>query len=165
MIELVQQSIVLRDQPVVVVAPKPETIINVVASQGAKGEQGLTGPEGKGAQVEVIAGDLVGGHRIVGYDSGGILRYASNNNLDFASSTLGLTLNAALAGATVTVATNREVQHSSWNWIMTQPIYLGVLGQMTQVPPEPPAAAFLLQVGFPTAPDKMWVEVEFPIFH
>lgn len=162
MIELKTETLILQQPVVTLVEQLPETVVNVVPERGPKGQKGDQGPEGEGAQTVVIADQAVQGHHIVGYAANGQLQHASNDNLDFASTTLGLTLNAALVGEEVTVATNREVQHSGWSWIVGQPIFLGTMGMMTQVPPDVPAA-FLLQVGFATAPDKMWVEVEIGI--
>jgi hypothetical protein len=162
-ITIVQNTIVLKETALKIVEQAKQPIINVVPAQGARGLPGEQGPEGLGAQVIVPAGDLIHGHRVVGYGNLGQLQQMDNRDLDHMVSVLGVSLNAATVGEPVTVATNREVQHSSWSWVMHQPIYLGIEGTLTQVPPESPAAEFLLQVGFPTAPDKLWVEVEYGI--
>ena len=153
-------TIVVREPAAVVTLPLPPTKIVIEAKQGLQGLTGPMGPTGEGAEITVIATAPVSGHRVVGYNNAGDLRHASCIDLDYFSSTLGLTLNAALPGESVTVATNREVAFSGWNWVMGGAIFLSVDGEMIQVPP---TTAFLLQVGFPTAPDKMWVEVQIGI--
>lgn len=143
--------------PLLLMDAKPAVL--VVAKQGDKGPQGIEGPAGAGAEITVVADQVLSGHRIVGYSLTGELVNASNQDLNFFSSVLGLTLNAALVGENVTVAINREVVHAGWSWTMGLPIFLATNGTMTQTPPDAPAL-FSMQVGFPTSPTSMWVEID-----
>lgn len=162
MLEIEPPVIVLQEQqPALVIAPEPVKL-ELNAKYGAKGDPGSVGPigpAGEGAEVIVPAGAAISGHKIVGYDASGALVHADNTDLNSFSSVLGLALNAALIGADVTVAINREVTHSGWSWVMGVPIFLDASGSLTQTPPAFPAL-FSLQVAFPTSPTSAWIEVQ-----
>ncbi len=108
------------------------------------------------------AGTALSGHRAVVLDESYNLQYASNLNLADAHRVFGITKSAAAQGAPVEVIHDGEVQEPSWSWTVGGAIYLGSDGTLVQSEPAQPAL-FLLQVGFATAIDRMFLSIGVPI--
>jgi hypothetical protein len=106
------------------------------------------------------AAQAIGAHRIVRSVSATQVDYASQDDLSHADDVLGLSLNAASTGAQVEVLRDGEIVEPSWSFIALLPIYLGVNGLLTQVPP---ASGFLLPVGFATSPTSAVIDIGTPI--
>lgn len=128
-----------------------------IAKQGQPGQPGPVGPSGDNL-IYVAAGATVNGHRIVGYNAAGDLVKASNEDLQFIETVVGLSLTSGLINDLITIAVGGEVTHSGWNWLPSQPIFLDNAGGLTQFPPVAPAL-FSLQVAFPTSPTSLWVQI------
>lgn len=151
---------VVKEKTVVV---RSTTAIKIIHS----GFQGLPGPRGlpgSGAEVLMEAGINLGGHRVVAPGPQG-LEYADWNLRDTAMRVCGITMGAAAQGGEVSIRNYGEVQEGSWNWDLTKPVYLGSNGTLTQNVPGESGASFTLVVGFPSAPDTLFITIREPIFH
>lgn len=117
------------------------------------------GPKGESSAVLNIytAGASLSGHRMVTLNSSQQLIYATNINLDHAEKVLGMTMGAAAAGDLTQVIRSGELSEPSWNWTLGQPIFLGLDGLLTQVPP---ASGFLLHVAFPISATRVFVDIK-----
>lgn len=128
---------------------------------GTQGAQGPAGPSG-GAAISVTAASAIGGHRIVVLDDAGAPAYASNQDINHLSKVLGMTLNAANPGDTLSIVRTGDVVEPTWNWTLNLPVFLGTNGLLTQTPPSTPAL-FSQVVGFPITATKMFVNIREPI--
>ena len=128
-------------------------------AQGPAGPQGPVGPAAS-SFVTYPAGVPLSGHKVVRSDSSGGVIYASSDLLQDANAVLGLSLNAALLGAPVNVQVAGEAVDSIWSFTPGLPVFLGVAGSLTQVPP---AAGFQLIVGVAAASDRLVIQIKQPI--
>ena len=122
-----------------------------------KGERGLPG-----AAIEVTAIVAIGGHRVV-IREGDSASYATNENLQHGMKVLGITENASDAGGTLSVIRSGKVSEPTWSFDVSKPVFLGVNGLLTQVPPTFPEAAFSLIVGFPLSATEIFVSLREPL--
>ena len=137
------------------------TVVIAAGQQGPAGIPGIPGPAG-GTAMQFTATSAIGGHRVLSLNAANELIYASSDDLGTAHKIVGLSLNAASPGGTVSVMRSGEVEEPSWNWVTTLPVYLGANGLLTQTPPVVPAA-FSLIVGFPTSTTGLFISVREPI--
>jgi hypothetical protein len=96
-----------------------------------------------------VAGDNLGGHRVVTLNESNQLVYASNDNSGQIEAPLWLTLGAISSGAIDSVLAFGPITEPSWSW-NPGPVYLDVDGLLTQDAPEAPAL-FAVQVGYATS--------------
>jgi hypothetical protein len=85
--------------------------------------------------------------------------YADNTILSHANKILGMTTEATLTGATVTIQTGGEITDSSWSWVLNTPIWLSSSGLLTQVAP---VTGFSLIVAFPISTTKIYINLREP---
>jgi len=122
---------------------------------------GPAGPAGAGtAEITILAGATLSGHRAVKELSDGTVVYASKDTLGDRHAPIWLTLGAAASGTPVTVQTYGEVTEPSWAWTSGQPIWLGANGLLTQVIP---STGFVLQVASALEPTVLYWEPKVPI--
>lgn len=128
----------------------------------SEADPGPPGPPGPGASITstVIAGETLSGHRAVTVHLDGMAYYASNDDLGDATRQVWLTLGAALTGTDVEIQPLGVITEPSWNWT-DDPVFLGVSGVLTQVPPTSPA--FMIQLGQPTGPTTLMFNPRTPI--
>lgn len=100
-----------------------------------------------------VAGEDLGGHRVVTLSESNTIVYASNDNSGQVEAPLWLTLGAIGVGATDSVLAYGPITEPSWSW-NPGPVYLGTDGLLTQDSPEPPAL-FNVQVGFATSSTRV----------
>ena len=139
-------------------------IINVSISE--MGIQGNPGEKGDpGTTVLKVAGEALGGHRMVTVDDQGLGKvwYAYNTNISHLHRVLGMTTGAVAEGDTASILTFGEWHSDTWNWVQYNSIYLGVNGLLTQVVPTYPDSAYLQIIGFPTSPTSMMLRIAEPI--
>ena len=145
--------------PVVVVSPVTETRVIVTGIQGPPGppgERGPVGPPGAGGDATILTrptAAAIGGHRVVIQEADGTVSYADHTDPAHADMALGLTIEAADAGAEIQILVGGETIEPSWTWDVTRPIYLGATGLLTQTPP---TTGFLQQVAIPLAADRIY---------
>lgn len=128
-------------------------------------EVGFLGPQGVPVETTLnyTAGVNVSGHHAVTYDTTGKAVYASNTELLHMGKILGITNNAALIGDSVVVRKYGYIDEPSWSWDTDKPVYLGENGALTQVVPEQPLSKFILVLGYPVTPTKLFVNIGTPI--
>lgn len=90
-----------------------------------------------------VAGEALSGHRVVRFDSSGIVWYADKDSAGTAPHAVGITTGAVSLGALATVTLCGKVVEGFWTWV-AGPVWLGDDGQMTQTPP---ISGALVQVG------------------
>lgn len=154
-------TVVKERRDFVVVERKNERHVVTVGQAGPPGPPGLPGPAGGSASV-YTATTPIGGHRVLTMTAGGDLAYASNDDVDSIGRVLGISINAAGAGGSVSVVRAGDVEEPSWDWVVSLPIYLGANGMLTQTPPESPAV-FSLIVGFPLTSTSLFFSPREPI--
>ncbi|MDH2313163.1 hypothetical protein [Methylobacterium brachiatum] len=142
-----------------VVVPAEPAVARVVVP----GPMGAGGPPGASAagnrsETAVPAATALSGHRAVRGTPAGAA-YASAATLADLGTVLGVTTGAAAAGADVAVVSSGAVDEPSWSWA-AGPVWLGVDGALTQLPP---AGAFLQQIGVAASPTRLIVSLGLPI--
>lgn len=110
--------------------------------------------------LQLIAEGDIGGHRVVRAVFPSSARYASNTTLSDAPNVVGLTLGAVSSGTITKVVTSGGIIEPSWAWVEGLPIFVGVLGNLTQIPP---TTGFQLIVGVATSPTSIFVSIRQPI--
>ncbi|TVM31153.1 hypothetical protein [Oceanidesulfovibrio marinus] len=113
-----------------------------------------------GEIVGRVAGQDIGGHRVVVVGTDGLAYIADKDTPAHAAAVLGLSLGAVSSGAEMSIRTNGESEMSGWTWTPQAPVFLGPNGTLIQAPP---TTGFILAVGFATAPTKIWVRIGVPI--
>lgn len=129
----------------------------------AMGGGTVPGPGTDSQQLQFMAEATLSGHRLVMLADSGRVAYASNAQLGHAGLVLGMTTGAAMTGAAVNVHRSGPFTEPSWSWTPDAPLFLGADGLFTQEPPQYPAAAFSLVVGFALTPTKILVGIHEPI--
>jgi len=116
---------------------------------------------GSGASTTYLgtAEETLGGHRVVALHDGlvGYADYTTPTDID---AVLGLTTAAVLSGSEVSVVLMGEVIESSWSWDTTKPIYLGVVGTLTQTLP---TSGFVMKIGYPITTTSMMIDLGIPL--
>jgi hypothetical protein len=126
------------------------------------GRPGVPGPPGAAADVAgqlratAPAGADLSGHRLVTPQADGTLRYLSNADAADLGAPCWLTVGSALAGTDAVVLVYGAITEPSWSWT-SGPLYLGADGLLTQTPPTAPSAAFIVSVGYATAPTSIFL--------
>jgi hypothetical protein len=109
--------------------------------------------------VSFPASVALGGHRVVRLLAGSLI-YAGKDSLTDSDIVLGLTLEAADAGAPARVLVSGPVTESSWSWTPDLPIFLSSAGLMTQTPI---AEGFSLIVGKAVSATEIYFGIKMPI--
>lgn len=146
------------DEQVLVNAAGESHVVTTAAEQGPPGPPGPAGSSGA-VNLPFIAGMTLSGHRAVRAEAGEAV-YADCTVLTDAQQVLGITLGAAMAGASVDVQASGEMVEPSWSWTPGLPVFLGVNGLLTQTPP---AVGFQLIVAVAVSPTKIIVGIKQPI--
>lgn len=160
--EQVVSTIDILDEGIVSITEESLTLVSE-AIQGPQGIQGIQGPPGALLIFSYSASIAISGHRIVSLNGLGEVEYASSGNITQANRIVGMTMNAAVPGGLVSVQKFGELTEPSWNWTLSQPIYLSIDGALTQTPPSTPASQFSVIVGFPISPTAIFVNIGNPI--
>jgi hypothetical protein len=112
-----------------------------------------------GLAVVRKAGTAISALRLV-WELDGEVALLGHDDLAHIDQALGLTLSAGQAGDDVTVLPLGEAEDAGWNW-QPGPVWLGLDGMLTQIPPETGA---LLRIGSALGPQRLYVRLEAPIF-
>ena len=96
------------------------------------------------------------------YADAGIIFNADNTDPATMDQVIGVTLTDAIIGAEIEVVTDGVINNPAWTWA-EGPVFVDVAGAMTQVPPTPPAAGYLLKIGVPTTPTQLTIDFDRPI--
>ena len=132
------------------------------ALQGPVGPQGPIGLPGS-AVFTKTAGQTVSGHRVIKLDAAGKVVYASNTTASDAFAVFGITTQAASLDTEVAIASTGDITELSWSWTPGLPVFLGVDGILTQVPPESPAV-FQLVIALAVDSNTLVLTKQPPLF-
>lgn len=121
------------------------------------GGSGLCTREDRG---DYICAENISGQRIVKQNPDGTISYADHNDIAGMDATLGLSLQAGLAGGAISVLFFGEYSHAGWTWVPKKPIFLGTSGNITQTAP---TTGFLLRIGFASEADEIVLRIDTPI--
>lgn len=103
--------------------------------------------------ISVVASVAIGGHRVITMSG----EYADCDNPAHGSAIAGVTLQAVSAGQPLDAQYLGEMEELSWHWTLNQPVYLGTLGQLTQIPPE---TGILIEIGRPITATKLLIDIQ-----
>lgn len=107
-----------------------------------------------GSNITLVAGETIGGNRVVGVQADGKAYYVNQSNATCRDA-IGLTTGAANIGMPVVIQTDGILTEPSWTWAASLPIWLANTGQLTQALP---TTGYLFQIGTPIGPTKMRIE-------
>ncbi len=110
--------------------------------------------------ISKIAGDVLGGHKIVKLNSSGKAIYADKDIIEDANQVLGITKHSASANESIYIQTYGEMIEPTWNWNLALPIFLGNNGVLTQTAP---TSGFTLIIGFPLTVTSIYIDIKQPI--
>ena len=105
------------------------------------------------------AAQALSGHRVLKATIDGA-NYASSDVIEDASAVIGISVEAASAGALIQIQTDAELSEPSWNWAVGKPVFNGLNGLLTQTSP---SAGYSLVVGLATSPTTILISVKQPI--
>lgn len=148
-----------RDTVSVVTSLDTVSVITTAAEQGPPGPVGPIGQAGA-TYLTYLADGPLSGHRVVRPTTAGAVGYASSAIAMDANSALGITVGAALSGASIDVQAAGEMTEASWSWLPGLPVFLGLNGLLTQVPP---SSGFQLVVGVAVTATKLAINIKQPI--
>jgi hypothetical protein len=126
------------------------------------GIQGPAGAPGQGA-VELmtkVAGESLGGHRVIIIDSDNKVYYADRTNPVHMYKVVGITRGAVNSGDNVEIQTYGLMTELSWNWTAGQPLFLDTNGLLTQTPP---TNGFLLIIAEALTSTDIFISIKNPI--
>jgi hypothetical protein len=106
--------------------------------------------------VALTAGENLSALRAVTTDGAGAAVYASNDTLANAQ-VIGITSNAASAGAGVTIKTSGIVTDAGWSWTKGT-VFLGTNGTLTQTAPS--GGAILVHVGRALTATTLQIDID-----
>lgn len=124
------------------------------------GIQGDPGPSGS-AGTNLTSDIAISGHKVLARTATG-LENASCDNPVHASTVIGVSLNAAAPGDPITVISYGEITEPSWNWTPLLPVFLGLNGLLTQIPPTT-SGLFSLIIGFAVSAHVLFVSLGVPM--
>lgn len=124
--------------------------------------QGPPGPPGPGTLLTVTAtaGVLLSGHRAVVADDEGLLIYADRLLLEEIDRPVWLTTRSWSVGDEATVVAYGTVDEPSWAFTPGLPLYLGLNGLLSQIPP---ITGFLLRLGVAVTATRIFFNPGVPI--
>lgn len=136
----------------------PEVHAVTVGEQGPAGRPGIPGPAG-GVAVERLAGAPLSALRVVWEGASGDVYTLDYRDAGAVFQLLGVTLTAAGTGQAINVQRSGVLDDSAWSW-QPGPIWLGVDGALTQVPP---ADGFCVLCGSAVSATRIILNVQTPI--
>jgi hypothetical protein len=110
--------------------------------------------------ISKVAGQIIGGHRVVVPSLYGRVIYADKDEASHANNIIGITKQAALENESVIIQTCGEMIEPTWNWTLSLPIFLGNTGLLTQIIP---VNGFALIIGYPLTPTSIYIDIKQPI--
>lgn len=159
MIEVVEVHPVIVEERSVTIREVSERQVVFGGEQGPQGPQGIPGQVG-GTVLQYVAGENLGGHRMVVLNDSQQAVYASNDNPAHAVKVLGMTTGAANIGDLSTIQTGGEITEPSWDWVLNTPVCLSTNGLLTQTQP---LTGFIQIIGFPITTTKIFINLREPI--
>jgi hypothetical protein len=148
------------DQSVSAITIEPQQAPQIIVEPGgasytsqASESRAFSGEHGVAQPISAL--------RVVYLNGDGLFDYASSDEPSHAYRIAGVSLNTIQIGSTAAVLRQGLISESSWNWALGTPVFLGLNGNLTQIPPE---SGFLLRVGYPETANSLYVEFSPPIY-
>lgn len=135
------------------VGASPPSLFLSLSNRGMPGPQG---PAGATTLTGTAGALALSGHRVVKPTAGG-LEYCDAGIAGDADTAIGITTQAASAGASVSFQASGELEESSWSWTVGGLVYCAPNGVLTQSYSS--AWAFVQVVGVASAPTKLAVQI------
>ncbi|GAA5785661.1 hypothetical protein [Chitiniphilus shinanonensis] len=150
--------VVVQQPATVVIEQRTRTeVVEVAGRQGPPGPAGPIGPAG-GSAFTRRRGETLSALRVV-YEQAGEVFALDYRDAAHIGQLLGLTLTAGDAGSEVDVQRSGAIDDAGWSWT-PGPVWLGVAGALTQVPP---ADGFDVLVGAAVSATRLILDVSDPI--
>lgn len=152
-------AIAVREKAPSVVAVKASVSQRVILAglRGAIGRQGEIGPAG-GSAFQRAAGEDMSALRVV-YELDGEVFYLDYRDEAHINLVMGMTLTAAQVGEPINVQRSGFVDDTGWNWV-PGPVWLGVAGSITQVPP---SDGFDILLGAAVSATRITLNIQPPV--
>jgi hypothetical protein len=148
------QTATVQDNGVLVAE---EQVLQHVVQGGVQGPPGVPGAS---TQFEYHpAGMTLGGNRAVTVNSLGQLVYPDQTQIN--TWCLGVTKHSALTGELVQVQIFGSHTEPSWSWNAGEPVFLGLNGTLTQIPP---VSGQFVTVGTAQTPTRIFIDINPPIY-
>lgn len=109
-----------------------------------------------GAFIKRLAGEDVGGHRVVRNSSGSV-RLADAATAGHGAGILGITTGAASSGDEATVQVYGPLTEPTWTWTPNLPVYCGASGVLTQSAPDD---GFVRQVAIAETATRIFIDLQ-----
>jgi hypothetical protein len=134
--------------------------VTEVITEGLQGPMGPPGPPGGlvDALAVKLAGEYIGGHRVVVVGADDRAMLADPDNAGHADLIFGVATGASYAGEAVTIRRAGEMREPSWAWEAGKVVFAGAGGVLTQTPPSD--GAYLAEVGRAIAPNLIDIKIE-----
>lgn len=130
------------------------SVTNIVTSA----TQGPPGPPGSDSKAYLIAGESLGGNRVLTLSAGQAV-YASNLNNNHLGRVIGLSTTAVVSGASVEVIQQGELNGFS-GLVQDTKYYLGDNGVLVD---SAPSSGFIQQIGVASSSTKLLINIQAPI--
>jgi len=115
---------------------------------------GIPGRDGSGAtDLDLVAETSIGGHRAVAVSAAGEAHHADPTAVGGVP-VVGVSVNAATIGGSVSVRTAGVIEESGWSWAQG-PVWLGADGVLTQ---SLPVTGTLVSIGEAIGPTRLRVD-------
>lgn len=142
-----EPSVTVQEEAVSVTVDSTSVDVVEVATEGPQGPAGDASLE-----ITATAKTALGGHRAV-IVTDGEAEYADKDNPAHAGSVVGITKNAASAGASVSIVFGGEMSEPSWAF-NAGPVYVGNDGNLIQARP---STGVVINIGVALAPTKLFI--------
>ena len=109
-----------------------------------------------GNPVALVAGESLGGQRVVAIGPGGTVIYA-NAQLDHSKKVIGVTTKSVNSGETVTVQTSGVMVDSGWTFTPGATLYLGINSLLSATPP---TTGFVKVMGIAVAATEIVLQMQ-----
>jgi len=130
--------------------------IHYVLANGGQGPQGIPGESI--TSIPMVAGSVLNGHTVVIANNVG--KVINPTILADTDLVIGITTSSAVLDDTVDVQFTGTLAEPSWNWTLGLPIFVGLNGALTQVPP---SSGVLQIIAYPILSNRILIDKQQPI--
>jgi hypothetical protein len=110
-----------------------------------------------------IATTAISALRILKFDSGTHVSYATNDSTYGDSFAIGIALNSAIIGGTVEILLFGALNDPFFSYPVNENLYLDSNGGITNIAPSLPSASFLVKIGSSMGAGSIFIKMEQPI--
>lgn len=149
-------SITVEEQVVAVVSSDGDRPVEVVVEGVRVIEREIGGDGGSASTLAInnyLAAISLSALRAVRLNGSEQLIYADSS---LSPNILGVTFTSAIAGQSPIIILGGLLSDGSFNWDLDFPVFLGSLGQLTQIAP---LSGWLIQVGHPVSTDTFVINI------